>query len=119
MEMCIAMVRIDEEKFTHQCQTVGDLSNENTDGLDALRLAEFIAAILFEAPLVFLVGETVLHVGSELLRKDLERQRVGGLGDRLVGLSRDVVRHILLFRTLFLPHLDECLPSAIRFLMGL
>lgn len=77
---------------SHHGHGIGDLGNDNLEGLDALGVAQLVGAILFEAALGLGGGETGEGVGFEFGGELFVSEAVGGTGERLVGLARDVVR---------------------------
>ncbi|GJD04130.1 hypothetical protein ColKHC_12955 [Colletotrichum higginsianum] len=92
MRTCGVVVCVDERKSvsTHHGHGVGDLGDNDLEGLHALRLAEVIVAVLLQARLGVGGREPVVGVGAEFLGQLLERQGVGGLGEWFVRLARDV-----------------------------
>lgn len=77
---------------SHHGHGIGDLGNDNLEGLDALGVAQLVGAILLEAALGLGGGQAGEGVGVELGGELLVGQAVGGTGEGLVGLARDVVR---------------------------
>lgn len=70
--------------MTYHGHGIGDLRNDDLDGLYALRFTEIIGAQLLEASLGIGSRKTVLGVGAEFVGDLLERQGVGGMGERFV-----------------------------------
>lgn len=86
---------------THQGQSIGDLADEDFEGLDARLLAKLIAAKVLEVFQCLLRRQAVLYICAEFLRDLFHGQCVGRRRDGLVGLARDVLR---LFLVLFITH---------------
>ena len=77
---------------SHQGHGIGNLGNDNLEGLHALGVAQLVGAVLLEAALGLGGGQAGEGVGVEFGGELLMGQAVGRTGEGLVGLARDVLR---------------------------
>lgn len=75
---------------THQSHGVKDLLEKDLDGLDALFLLQFIRSHLLNPLSDLLWGKACGCITAQFVEDLLARQAVWRLGQRLVGLTRDM-----------------------------
>lgn len=76
---------------SYQSHGVGDLGDDDLEGLHAFLLAEVVSSILLEPGFGFLSREAGQNIGLELSGYLLERESMGRTAQRPVGLARDMV----------------------------
>lgn len=87
---------------TYQSQSIGNLSNENLERLDARLLAKLIATIVVQAVLGLFGSQADLVVDLEFLFNVGVAQGMRGRRHGLVGLPGDMRLQALLLLLLFL-----------------